>query len=155
MRIKITLFLIFGITWLGLTGIPSDTGQAVNNFLIPCLIIILAGKLGLLPKKKIFNFGAVKYILWLIKEIITASITVSKIAWQRRILLEQALVPIKVIQETELGTVIYANSITLTPGTVSLAVDKDNILVHGLDISFINDLQSGVMDRKIKKIIDN
>ncbi len=79
--------------------------------------------------------------------------TVSKIAWRKHIILQPSLEPIKTIQDDDVGTVIYANSITLTPGTVTLSVDGKNLLVHALDYDFMSELQEGEMDRRIKRII--
>ena len=49
--------------------------------------------------------------------------------------------------------VIYANSITLTPGTVTLSTEDNKLLVHALDIKFMRDLEDGTMDRKVGEII--
>ena len=71
------------------------------------------------------------YLPWLIKEIVVANIDVLK-----RILITGAVEPtwIKVTakKKTRLGRVIFANSITLTPGTVSVKVDDDVILVNAV-----------------------
>lgn len=82
-----------------------------------------------------------------------SALAVSRIAWRKHLLLQPELEPIKTIQDNELGTVIYANSITLTPGTVTLSVEGGHLLVHSLDYDFMNALQEGEMDRKIKKVI--
>ena len=52
------------------------------------------------------------------------------------------------------GLVTYANSITLTPGTVTIEIDGDgtsghSFLVHALDPSFMADVDSGDMDRRV------
>jgi multicomponent Na+:H+ antiporter subunit E len=48
---------------------------------------------------------------------------------------------------------VYANSITLTPGTVTLSIEGKNFLVHALDYDFMSELQTGEMDKRIKQII--
>lgn len=52
-------------------------------------------------------------------------------------------------QKTDLGRVIYANSITLTPGTVSVELTKDSIIVHALAKDFADDLFTGEMAQAI------
>ena len=42
---------------------------------------------------------------------------------------------------------IYANSITLTPGTVSVELDGTEILVHALSAEAADELRQGVMNR--------
>ncbi len=86
-------------------------------------------------------------------EIIKSSISVSKIAWRRNIAIYPSIEPIISAQSTELAVVVYANSITLTPGTVTLSTEDNKLLVHALDINFMEDLQDGTMDKKILEII--
>ena len=76
----------------------------------------------------------------------------SKIAWRRHIILQPSLEPIKTIQTNDVGITVYANSITLTPGTVTLSVEGNNLLVHALDDVFMSGLQDEEMDNRIKSI---
>ena len=55
-------------------------------------------------------------------------------------------------QKTHLGQVIYANSITLTPGTVSVETDEGTIDVHALTRETAEDVRSGTMDRRVTDI---
>jgi multicomponent Na+:H+ antiporter subunit E len=52
-------------------------------------------------------------------------------------------------QRTRLGQVVYADSITLTPGTVSIELGDDEILVHALSPDGLADLQGGEMARRV------
>lgn len=52
-------------------------------------------------------------------------------------------------QETDLGAVIYANSITLTPGTVTIKLSKDNLTVHALSKEAASELATGAMSEEI------
>ncbi len=52
-------------------------------------------------------------------------------------------------QTTDLGRVIYANAITLTPGTVSVELTKDTVIVHALAKDFADDLLTGEMAKAI------
>jgi multicomponent Na+:H+ antiporter subunit E len=55
-------------------------------------------------------------------------------------------------QRTDVGKVIYANSITLTPGTVSVEIENDRILVHAITREAAEGLESGDMDRRVDAI---
>ena len=55
-------------------------------------------------------------------------------------------------QPTDLGRVIFANSITLTPGTVSVDVGEGEILVHALSRDGADDLAAGEMDRRVTRM---
>ena len=57
---------------------------------------------------------------------------------------------IEVNNLSELGVSIYANSITLTPGTISVETKKNKILVHYLEQNGYKDLLSGRMSTKVK-----
>ena len=63
-----------------------------------------------------------------------------------------SVLKVRSTQKTELGQVMYGNSITLTPGTVTLGINKDIITVHALTLSTAFDLKSGEMDRRITNI---
>ena len=89
------------------------------------------------------------YWPWLIVEIIKANINVARVILRRKMPINPSLVEVKATQETELGQVVYANSITLTPGTVTVAIDKDIMTVHALTAGAAEDLESGKMDRRV------
>ena len=59
------------------------------------------------------------------------------------------LVEIQLPQKTDLGRVIYANSITLTPGTVSVELTTDTVIVHALTKEAADDLSTGNMAKAI------
>ena len=59
------------------------------------------------------------------------------------------MVDLPMPQKSDLGRVIYANAITLTPGTVSIELDNRGVLVHALSVEGMDDLQTGRMDRRI------
>ena len=61
------------------------------------------------------------------------------------------MIKIKPLQETDVGVVTFANSITLTPGTISVEIDNDNILVHAITRDNAFDLEQGVMNEKCKR----
>jgi multicomponent Na+:H+ antiporter subunit E len=52
-------------------------------------------------------------------------------------------------QKSAVGLVAFANSITLTPGTVALTVRDDRILVHALHAAGLADLEAGEMNRRV------
>ena len=87
--------------------------------------------------------------MWLIKEIIKANITVVKHIWLGEQSISPTLKKIKISQQTDMGKVIYANSITLTPGTVAIDLVDNEITVHALNYKDIESLEIGEMDRRV------
>jgi len=59
------------------------------------------------------------------------------------------LIEIELPQKTNLGRVIYANSITLTPGTVSVEMTRDKLMVHTLTREAARELSTGDMAKAI------
>ena len=89
---------------------------------------------------------------WLAKEIVASNITVAKIILSPKMNLKRNLVTVPAGPRTELGKVMLANSITLTPGTVSVKMEGDEILVHALSLEGAAEDISGEMDRRIQKM---
>ena len=92
------------------------------------------------------------YWVWLIKEVIVANIAVARCVWQGSGSINPTAFPVKANQKTDLGIVIYANSITLTPGTVSIDLNGDEITVHALTSESAADLRTGEMDRRVCRV---
>ena len=72
------------------------------------------------------------YFRWLFGEIIKANLAVVRAVLSPGLNVSPTLVRIPTPQNTDIGKVMFANSITLTPGTVSVDVQDDHILVHAL-----------------------
>ncbi len=96
---------------------------------------------GLLPR-------LANYWLWLLKEIVKSSLDVSRRVFSSKAAVKPVVFDAPAKQHSDLGLVVFANSITLTPGTVSLAVSEDRIRVHALHPDIAEDLlQSGMGER--------
>jgi multicomponent Na+:H+ antiporter subunit E len=89
------------------------------------------------------------YWPWLAKEIVKSAWQVSTVILQPRLPISPTLVRIRATQRTDVGRTTFANSITLTPGTISVEVGRDEILVHALTRAGASDLASGEMDRRV------
>ena len=93
------------------------------------------------------------YTLWLFKEIIKANIDTAKIIIINNP--DPQNFRVKSSQKTEAGKVTYANSITLTPGTVTTVLDGDILEVHALSSDMADDVKSGAMDKKVSWLEGN
>jgi len=91
----------------------------------------------------------VAYWPWLAWEIIKANWDVAKRILDPKLPISPTMTRVKATQKTELGQVIFANSITLTPGTVSVRLLPGEIIIHALSEDGAADLGSGRMDRKV------
>ena len=91
------------------------------------------------------------YWPWLIKEIIKSALQVAAIILNPRLQISPTLLRVRTTQKTDVGRTTFANSITLTPGTISVEVGEDNILVHALTRSGARGLADGEMDRRVTR----
>lgn len=94
------------------------------------------------------------YYLWLAKEVILSNISVVKHIWLGNEAISPTLATIDASQKTDIGKVIYATSITLTPGTVAVDLVGDQIVVHALLRESIEELNAGEMDRRVRQLED-
>jgi len=93
--------------------------------------------------------SAFTYWPWLVKEIIKSAWDVSKVILSPKMPISPTLVRVKMSQKSNVGQVAYANSITLTPGTISVVVEGDEILVHALTRDGAQGVADGDMDRRV------
>jgi multicomponent Na+:H+ antiporter subunit E len=90
------------------------------------------------------------FFVYLFREIVKANIdVVTRILSWRKTPISPQMIEIPQSQETDLGAVIYANSITLTPGTVTVELSKDNLTVHALSKEAASELATGAMSEEI------
>lgn len=94
----------------------------------------------------------VLYWPWLVWEIIKANIDVTKIILDPKLPISPTMISMQPSQRTDLGRVIYANSITLTPGTVTTYLSGGAIDVHALTQAAADGVLEGDMDRRVTKL---
>ncbi len=87
------------------------------------------------------------YFLWLLKEIFKSNVAVAKIILSPSLPIHPNMTVFKSSQNTDLGRVIYANSITLTPGTIVTAVGLNEMQVHALTLADTQN-EEDEMDRR-------
>lgn len=96
--------------------------------------------------------GFLQYLYYLMKEIILANLAVSRLILTRKETVEPVLVHVHANLKTETARVILANSITLTPGTITVSLTGDQLLVHCLDKSLSEGMEDSVFVRLLQKL---
>lgn len=89
------------------------------------------------------------YWAWLGWEVIKSNVDVTRRILHPHMPIEPTWTRLRATQGTDLGRVIYANSITLTPGTVALNVEGEALEVHALSREAARALEAGEMDRRV------
>jgi len=94
----------------------------------------------------------VTYLPWLGWQVVLSGLHVARIVLDPRLPVTPALTRIRVRYPSALAKLTLANSITLTPGTVTLDVDGDQFLVHALTEAGRRDLEAGEMGRRVSAL---
>ena len=80
---------------------------------------------------------------------VRAGDNVARIILNPRLPISPIMVPFKASQKSELGRMIYANSITLTPGTITTGTDGEVLRIHALTWHDVDGREEDEMDRRI------
>ena len=102
----------------------------------------------------LLSFRLPLYMLWLAWEIIKSNIDVVRRIWQPSPDISPTVFKVTASQKTDVCKVLYANSITMTPGTVTLDVQDNVFEVHALSRDAAEELQTGEMDRRVRALED-
>jgi len=141
---------LFGL-WLLLSGLftPLLLGLGVASVI---LIVWVAHHMDVIDHEGHpihLTKRAFLYWPWLIGKIVKSNFQVARAIVTRDMPIKPSILKVRSTQKTELGQVVYANSITLTPGTVTIEVSKDIVTVHALTQDSAADLNTGEMDRRV------
>ena len=146
---SVTLFIVLFGFWLLMSGYytPLILSLGVISCIL-CVYLTIKGKFLDNETLPIYFFPRlIQYTLWLIKEILKSNIQTAKVIIMKSE--EPELFSVKATQKTNEGKVTYANSITLTPGTVTTQIKNDIFEVHALTKDFGDDVRSSEMDKMV------
>ena len=89
------------------------------------------------------------YLPWLMKEIFVANVAVAKVILHPKLPISPITVIFHGSQKTDIGRFIYANSITLTPGTITTGVEGQDFEIHALTYADVDGREEDEMDRRV------
>lgn len=121
--------------------------------IVPLISYLLAYYLRILPATLKLKLNFIVYSIWLIKKIFKSTFDVLKIIWSKDMNLSETMEWLSTSGSDDTFLTIYGNSITLTPGTVTLDIKNDMLLIHSLRKSSFDELKQGEMEKKIKNIL--
>ncbi|MCF6262398.1 MAG: Na+/H+ antiporter subunit E [Xanthomonadales bacterium] len=147
------LALLLVVAWLLWSGMfkPLLLGLGVFSCVISLWVAKRIGffeesyALGVIP-------GLLRYWLWLLWEIVKTSVDVARIILHPKLPISPTIVEFKALPKGPVGQVILANSITLTPGTVTLDVYEDTLRVHCLTKAGAEQLLLGEFNSRAAKL---
>jgi multicomponent Na+:H+ antiporter subunit E len=154
MKRSLILFVTLMAVWLLFSGHYNAT--LITYGVLSCLgVVALMAHLQILDEEALpvhLAFRTFFYVPWLFKEVVLSNLAVAKVILSPKLPIHPRILRIEASQKTDVGLVIYANSITLTPGTVTLDVRHGKFLVHALTTDSAEGLLSGEMDRRVSDL---
>ncbi len=150
------MYLLLFALWLLLNGKFTLEICAFGIVIVVLLAVLSFVLFGYTPKKewrlytKLPLFLA--YIAVLVWEVLKANAILIKIILHKKRKVTPALVTFHVDFRTEFARYMLANSITLTPGTITVETDGNEFTVHCLDEKMIEGAETGIFVRLLKKL---
>lgn len=150
----VALFCLLLGLWLLASGhyTPLLIGFGVAS---SAAVVVLASRMGIVDREgmPVHLLGrALLYVPWITFEVFKANIDVARRILSPGMNISPRLIEVPTSQKTDLGRVLYANSITLTPGTVSIQVYGNHITVHAIAEEVADGLNGGEMDRRVTRL---
>ena len=154
MRLK--LALVLACVWVLLSGIlsPLLLGFGLASSLAVAWLAARADRRDGEPIPFALRIGRLaRYLLWLAWEIVKSNVDVSRRILSPGLPIAPAVRWLPASQRSELGRVVYANSITLTPGTLSIDLRDGWVEVHALNEESLDALERGLdMDGRVSRL---
>ena len=149
------MFLIFFLAWIIFNG-QITTEILIFGVVIAAAVFWFVCKfMDYSLKKELKLYRSIGFFLWyflvLLKEIVMANLDVIKRVYTVEETLEPVIVKFRVNLKTATASVLLANSITLTPGTITVALEGNEYTVHCLDESLAKGLESSVFVKLLEK----
>ncbi len=152
MKYTLTLGIALASIWLLWSGHFDDPFLIFLGFVSVVLSVVIAGRMQITDEEGTplgMGLRPIGYAIWLAKEIVKANVEVARLIVDPELPVRPRMICVHANQKTELGRVILANSITLTPGTVSVDLQADRIWVHALSFEGAEEDLTGDMDRRV------
>ena len=146
--------LIVAAVWLLLSG--HYTALILSFGAVSSLIVIwfmwrmdrVDEQLGALPMRP----RVLYYLLWLMWQVVLSNIDLVRRIWDPTLPIRPTWQRLDIKVTSSLAKTLYANSITLTPGTLTTDVREDHFMVHSLSTDGIDELRKGGMEKQIQRL---
>jgi multicomponent Na+:H+ antiporter subunit E len=151
---KLEFFILFGF-WILLSGkydfFHLSLGVICSLFVAFLTHDLLFANTRVGDAKVIFQ-RFIAYIPWLLYQIVSSNIHVALVALSKKKLIDPRIIRFKTKLESDISWVTLANSITLTPGTITMDIKDGEFFVHALDKKVADDLHAGEMEDRVAHV---
>ncbi len=154
-----TFVILFGF-WIFLSGIFDIFHLSLG--VISCSLVSWISRDLLFSEKRVAKkhliqiFRFLKYLVWLLYQIVLANLHVAYLVLHPKMyaLIDPHILRFRVHLKSELPLTTFANSITLTPGTITVLIQKNHFFVHSLSQKVADDLLTGEMEKRVSHIYE-
>ena len=140
--------------WLLWSGLFKPLLLALG--LLSCaLVLIIAHRMHLFDRRVFalrFMWRLIRFWGWLGREVVRSSLQVTRTVLSPRLSISPTVAEFESLCEHRVDRAILGNSITLTPGTLTLSIDGQRFIVHALIENSARDIMDGEMDRKVSAL---
>tara|TARA_Y100000588_G_scaffold210044_1_gene223957 strand:- start:2108 stop:2578 length:471 start_codon:yes stop_codon:yes gene_type:complete len=145
-------FLLFAF-WLLLSASYDMAHVAAGAFF--AVLVMWLNPPRAAAARKVSWLAALGYLPWLIGRIFKSALHVSRLILDPALPISPRLIRHKTELRSDGELVVLGNSITLTPGTITVEVAPGELLVHAIDEASSADLSEGVFDAKVSRMFTN
>lgn len=154
MRHTISLSIVLALIWLLNSGLYTPL-MLLFGAVSVVAVVWIAHRMDVVDHESApvhLTVRIFSYYWWLTKKLVQSNIEVVVCIWRGNHSISPCMELLPISQKTDIGQVIYANSITLTPGTVVVDLQRNHVLVHSLTTSGIEELKQGEMDSLVAQL---
>lgn len=150
------MFLLFFLIWVIFNGQLTWEIAAFGVVIAAVMYLFICKFMGYKPEMDIILcrklFLILRYVFVLVKEIIKANYAVIKMIMSSRYEIEPVIVRFRTDLKTAPARILLANSITLTPGTITVSLEGDEYVVHCLDKELAKGINSSIFVTLLRQL---
>lgn len=148
---SLSLGFVLMLLWVLMSGLTEPLSLALGAA-SAVVVVLLCRRMDVIDHEGHpihLGWRSVFYWPWLVWEILKSNVQVARVILGRPMAIQPAVFKVRGSQKSELGHVIYGNSITLTPGTVTIGLERGQLTIHALTTEAADGVKSGAMDRRV------
>lgn len=153
---KSKMFIVFLVFWIVFNGRITFEILWMGVIISAVIYAFICKFMDYSIRKDIFLMKKIlffcKYFAVLVWEIIKANMDTIKLILSRKYIAEPVVVKFHSNLKTEMANVLLANSITLTPGTITVSLKKNEFVVHCLDKDFSEGLKDSIFVNMLQQL---
>ncbi len=143
----VNLFVLLFLIWVMLTG-SLDTVNLLVGLVLAAIFAIIFGKNSMVFGKLRFTprmfYYTVLYLIVFVWELIKSNVNVALLVLSPSLPINPGIVKFKTKLKSPMGRMILANSITLTPGTITIDIKDDTFYIHWINVKTVDPEKAGV-----------